>query len=150
MGLPHLLDGTTHTDLGEYRPGLKALDELQVNSPLLEAQITPDEISRYLLKSGVDPYFLTSSTCLATRFPYNLELNKDLLAKYDDLEYLLVDLGIYPIKVRYIPDGIRLETSVQDFSKVLEARARITKFCDKLGFKFVTLDLGGIKTGVWD
>ena len=150
LGLPHLLDGTTHTDLDEYRPGLKALQELQVYSPLLEAQITAAEITHYLKESGVDNYFLTSSTCLATRFPYGFELNEELLLKYDELEYLLVDLGIFPIKVRYIPEGIRLETSIHNFNKVLEARTNIIEVCKKLGFKFITLDLDGIKTGVWD
>jgi uncharacterized protein len=150
LGLPHLLDGTTATDLDEYRPGLKALEELKVVSPLLDARITSAEISQSLQKSGIDPYFLTSSTCLATRFPYDLTLSRELLAKFDDLEYYLVDLGIYPIKVRYIPDGIRLETATENFAKLLENRETIVEYCQKLGFTFPTLDLGGIKTGVWD
>lgn len=150
LGIPHLLDGTTFTDLDEYRPGLKALEELQVHSPLLDVQITSMEISQYLRDAGIDPYYVTSSTCLATRFPYGLPLNSDRLSTFDELEYYLVDLGIYPIKVRYIPEGVRLETSAYNFGRILEIRETLVEFCQTLGLKFITLDLEGIKTGVWD
>lgn len=150
-GIEWILDGTTYSDLSEYRPGLKALEELNIRSPLQDASITSPEIEAYLQESeGIQEYFLTSSTCLATRFPYRMELNESLLKTFDDLEEYFVDLGIYPVKIRFIPEGIRIETSSRYFREIFHNRDKIINFCKKKGLKFVTLDLEGIKSGVWD
>jgi pyridinium-3,5-biscarboxylic acid mononucleotide sulfurtransferase len=151
LGMETVLDGTTYSDLSEYRPGLKALEELNILSLLQDAGLTSDEIAAYLKKNaGIEEYFLTSSTCLATRFPYDMQLDERLLNIFDELEEYFVNRGIYPVKIRYIPDGIRIETPSQHFREVLENRDKIIDFCKKAGLKFVTLDLEGIKSGVWD
>jgi len=146
-----VLDGTTYSDLSQYRPGLKALAELHVVSPLLDAGITSAEIVSHLERDlGTPPYFLTASTCLATRFPYDMELTGELLSVYDQIEAFLVEQGIFPLKIRFIPEGIRIETAVGKFPEVLAKKEMITTYCRGLAIKFVTLDLEGIKTGVWD
>jgi len=150
MGISILLDGSIYSDLNEYRPGFKALKELKVISPLLEAKITSNEIIDYLRADGVGAYFLTSSTCLATRFPYDMELDLKLVRSFDELESLMVDLGVFPIKVRYIPEGVRLETLAEKFNLVLEHRQQIYEFCHQRGLKFICLDIEGLKSGAWD
>ncbi|MCP4157490.1 MAG: ATP-dependent sacrificial sulfur transferase LarE [bacterium] len=150
-GIKTVVDGTTHSDLSEFRPGLVALTELAIVSPLQEAGITSAEIVKYLREElHIDEYYLTSSTCLATRFPYEFELTDSLLKTYDELETFFVEMEIYPVKVRYIPNGIRIETPEKHFSKFFSEKEKIIKFCKERGIKFVTLDIEGIKSGVWD
>jgi uncharacterized protein len=150
-GIETVLDGSTYSDLNEYRPGLKALEELNILSLLQDARFTSTEIVDYLKKTaGIEEYYLTSSTCLATRFPYDMQLNEPLLKIFDDLEEYFVNMGIYPVKIRFIPEGIRVETPSRHFREIFANRDEIIEFCKKRGLKFVTLDLEGIKSGVWD
>ena len=150
-GIDTVLDGTTYSDLDEYRPGLKAIKELNIVSPLQEAKITSADIVSFLKETlAIDDYYLTSSTCLATRFPYNLPLSEAILRTFDEIEAYVVQQGIYPVKIRFIEEGIRIETSENNFNRVFQTREKILEFCKKKGIKFVTLDIEGIKTGVWD
>ena len=150
MNITHILDGTTESDLDEYRPGMKAIEELKILSPLKDAGINEMDVAEYLKSLHIEDYYLTSSTCLATRFPYDFELDEKMLKTFDDMEYYLVKIGIFPVKVRYITDGIRIETSDDKFLKIFEKKEEIINFCKKMGIKFVTLDIDGIKTGIWD
>lgn len=149
LGVLHLLDGTTLSDLDEYRPGLQALEEMKVLSPLKDAGITSSEIIRHL-KGKIEPYYLTSSTCLATRFPYDINLTAEMIQTFDKIETFLVHNDIFPVKVRYIPDGIRIETDPANFTQLMKKRDPIIAACQSLGITFMTLDLEGIKSGVWD
>ncbi len=150
-GIGTLLDGSTHSDLDEYRPGRKAIEELGVVSPLEEAGITSAEIVAHLRDAWkVEHFFTTSSTCLATRFPYDFTLTEEILQAFSDIETYFVDSGIYPVKIRYIRDGIRIETPAANFPRILENKKNILDFCQKRGMKFVTLDIEGLKSGVWD
>lgn len=151
LGIAHLLDGTTHSDLDQYRPGLKALDELGILSPLKDAAITSGEVVEYLAgELHIDDYFLTSSTCLATRFPYHHRLVRETMKTFAAIEGYFVDRGFYPVRIRYIAAGVRIETAPAHFEKILEKRDEIITFCKDRGIKFITLDLEGIKSGVWD
>jgi len=151
LGIETVLDGTTFSDLDEYRPGMKASEELGVVSPLLEAGIASAEIISFLRETlQVEEYYLTSSACLATRFPYDSRLDEKTLRRFDEIEAYFVGQGIFPVKVRYIPDGIRIETPAQNFPRILEDREKILEFCKKQGMKFITLDIEGIKSGAWD
>jgi uncharacterized protein len=150
LDIANIIDGTTHSDLKEYRPGLQALEELKVKSPLKAVGITSSEVAEYLKESGVDDYHLTSSTCLATRFPYGLHLTRELISKFDQVETFLVKENIFPLRVRYIPDGVRIEIPIRLQKDLLRIQGPLIDLCRKIGFKFVTLDLEGIKSGVWD
>jgi len=151
LGIAHLLDGTTHSDLDQYRPGLKALHELGILSPLRDVAITSGEVVEYLAAElGIDDYFLTSSTCLATRFPYHHRLTREGLKTFAAIEGYFVDRGFYPVRIRYMEEGVRIEAALPHFEKILEKRDEIIAFCKGLGIKFITLDLEGIKSGVWD
>lgn len=151
LSIVSVLDGTTYSDKDEYRPGLKAIEELGIISPLQEAKIISTEIVSYLRETlNIEEYYLTSSTCLATRFPYNFALSERILKTFDEIEVYFVEQGIYPVKIRFIEDGIRIEASENNFHKIFEIKEDILEFCKKKGIKFVTLDIEGIKTGVWD
>ncbi len=152
-GIDAIVDGTTYSDLDQFRPGMKALEELGIISPLLEAGITSAEIVKYLSDTmSLDPFYVTSSACLATRFPYDfpLDANIQLIELFDRIESYLLGVGIFPVKVRYIQDGIRIETPQEMFPRILNSRDIVIKMCHEKGLKFITLDIEGIKTGVWD
>ncbi len=150
MGVGAVLDGTTFSDLDEFRPGLLALEELKIISPLSDAKITSSEIVNLLKKEDIEEYYLTSSTCLATRFPYNLNLSEKQIRKFDRIEGFLVDNEVYPVRVRYIDEGIRIETGDGNINKILKIKSRLLNLCKKEGMKFITLDLEGLRSGVWD
>ena len=149
-GIAAIADGTTVSDLAEHRPGRRALQQLAVLSPLRDAGFTSAEIISQLKKRGVAAYFLTSSTCLATRFPYNFSLQPQLIQAIGRVEQHLIHGGIHPVRVRYMADGVRIETSPANFNKLISGRDELIFFCRQEGFKFVTLDMGGLKSGSWD
>ncbi len=145
-----VLDGTTFSDLEEYRPGITALEELKIVSPLRDAGITSAEIVERLQQVDIDPYYLSSSTCLATRFPYNFQLSGELIKRFDRIESFLVRHRIYPVRVRHIDQGIRIETDVENIPKLLEIKDQLISLGKEEEMKFITLDLEGLRSGVWD
>jgi uncharacterized protein len=145
-----IADGTTVSDLAEHRPGRLALEKLAIHSPLRDAGFTTAEIITQLKKKGVADYFLTSSTCLATRFPYDFILQPRLIQAIGRVEQHLIRSGIYPVRVRHLTDGIRIETSATYFKKLIAMRDELIAVGRAAGFKFVTMDLAGIKSGSWD
>jgi len=150
-GIKTVLDGTTYSDRDEFRPGLKAIDELGIVSPLKDAEINSKEIVSVLKNEGnIDDYYLTSSTCLATRFPYKHSLSEKEIDKFGRIESFLVDKGIYPVRVRYIKDGIRVETEESLIPKILNIKDDLINISKEEELRFVTVDLEGIKSGVWD
>jgi len=150
LGVRTIADGTTVSDLAEHRPGRLALENLAIESPLRDAGFTTAEIIGQLKIKGVAEYFLTSSTCLATRFPYDFSLNADIIQAIGRVEHYLIRSGIYPVRVRFMVDGVRIEASPLHFNKINALRTELVAFCREAGFKFVTLDLAGIKSGSWD
>jgi len=150
FGIPMVADGSTVSDLGENRPGRLALEKLGIASPLKDAGFTGPEIAAELKKQGIKDYFLTSSTCLATRFPYDLTLNAGQIDAIGRVEHDLLKRGIYPLRVRYMTDGVRIETTETNFQKIMAVKSDLLALCKIHHFQFVTLDLGGIKSGSWD
>jgi uncharacterized protein len=145
-----IADGTTVSDLAEHRPGRLALEKLAIQSPLRDAGFASIEIITLLKKKGVAEYFLTSSTCLATRFPYDFTLNPLIIQAIGRVEHYLIRNSIYPVRVRHLTDGIRIETSPTNFRKIISLSDELIAICRAAGFKFITLDLAGIKSGSWD
>lgn len=150
LGVKIIADGTTVSDLAEHRPGRLALEKLAIQSPLRDAGFTTAEIITQLKKKDVAEYFLTSSTCLATRFPYNFNLNPRIIQAIGQVEHYLIRHGIYPVRVRHLPAGIRIEIPPANFRKLITMRGEVIAVCHEAGFKFITLDLAGIKSGSWD
>lgn len=150
FGIAMVADGTTVSDLSENRPGRLALEKLGIASPLKDAGFSGPEIAAELKKQGIKDYFLTSSTCLATRFPYDLTLNAGQIGAIGRMEHDLIKLGIYPLRVRAMTDGVRIETTEANFQKIIALKNDLLALGKAHHFKFVTLDLGGIKSGSWD
>jgi uncharacterized protein len=150
LGIPLIADGSTLSDLSEHRPGRLALEQLAIQSPLKDAGFTSAEIGADLKKQGISDFYLTSSTCLATRFPYDFELSVEQIDAIDRVEHFLTVKGIYPLRVRHLDGGVRIETAATNFENVIAQKDSLLTFCKNFDYQFITLDLGGIKNGCWD
>ncbi len=145
--LPYILDGTNVDDLGDYRPGLAAKSEEGVRSPLLEAGMTKDDIRTLSKKLGLTTWNKPSFACLSSRIPYGTPIERAKIDQLDQAEQYLLDLGFYQVRVRHHGEIARLELLPQDMGKALEHHAEISETLQKIGFKYVTLDLQGYRTG---
>ena len=136
-------------DLGDYRPGLKAIAELGIKSPLRKAGLTKSEIRSLSEEFGLPTWNKPPFACLATRIPYGEEITEEKLNMIDAAEQLLFDLGFPQFRVRMHGDIARIEIERPFFDKILEPEIsdRIYEHFTKLGFKYVALDLHGYKTG---
>ena len=150
QGFRWIADGTNADDVGDFRPGMKAVNEKGVRSPLLEAGLTKQEIrelSRYLkLPTWDKPSF----ACLSSRFPYGYGITKENLMKIDQAETLLRDLGFRYFRVRHHDDKTaRIEVGKEEIKQLIDdgVREKIVYQLKKLGFTYVTLDLQGYRTG---
>lgn len=149
-GLAWVLDGTNADDLMEYRPGLRALRELGVRSPLAELGFSKDEVRRMAASLGLDIADKPSSPCFATRFPYGIPIDPGLLPGVEALEAAIRRLGPRVVRARVHGDTIRLEVMPQDFPAVLEHRGELLKTARSAGFDRLTLDLAGYRSGSFD
>jgi len=146
--LPFVVDGTTKSDLNDFRPGSRAAKEFSIRHPLLEAGLTKDEVRAIARKFGLPTAEKPAAACLASRIPYGIALDREVLEKIDKAEQYLRSLGISGnIRVRYHKETARIEVDPSNFHKILAECPKITKYFKKLGFKFVTLDLEGYRTG---
>lgn len=148
-GFTNLLDGTNVDDLGDFRPGHRAVEELKVSSPLLEAELTKDEIRQLSKEAGLSTWDKQPFACLATRFPYGTDITAERLMQIDRCEELLSDLGLLNYRVRYHGDVARIEVAPEEISKFIDQdlRLKVSKHFRDAGFEFVSLDLDGYRTG---
>jgi len=144
-------DGSNQDDLGEHRPGLKALQELGVRSPLAEAGLTKAEVRALSREMGLPTWDKPAQTCLATRFPYGEQLTLEKLRRVEDAEELLHSLGLRQLRVRSHDSLARLEVPREDMARLLaEMAPEIVDQLKGLGYAYVTLDLQGYRTGSMD
>ena len=149
-----LCEGSNMDDLGDYRPGLRALKELAVRSPLQEAGLTKAEIRLLSQRFGLPTWAKPASACLASRFAYGERITAAKMAAVDKAEQLLYDLGFTQFRVRVHGEAersllARIEVLPEELAKVLQPECRqeiITKFTE-FGFAYVTLDLLGYRAG---
>lgn len=146
-GYDYILDGSNVDDLGDYRPGLKAKNEQGVRSVLQEAGFYKEEI-RYLSKElGLPTWNKPSFACLSSRIPYGTKIEKHKIDQLDLAEDYLFSLGFWQVRVRHHDEIARIEILPDEISRLLELREEITQKLNGLGFKYVTLDLQGYRTG---
>lgn len=153
VGCVQLFDGTNADDLKQFRPGLKALQELQVISPLAKADITKAQVRAFLQDLGLKVAHKPSSPCLATRFPYDTALKVEQLQAIGQAEAQLHELGFYNVRVRAHPQEhlLRLEVDPQTFPLVLKQREEILAILQTIsGYQFFSLDLEGFRSGSMD
>lgn len=147
QGCGHLAEGSNVDDLGDYRPGRRAVEELGVLSPLLEAGLTKAEIRALSRGLGLPTWDKSACACLASRFPYGTPVTREGLERVGQAEEYLRALGLKQLRVRLQGDGARLELLPEDFSLVLEHREAIYHHFRLLGFRTTALDLLGYRTG---
>lgn len=152
LGVETIADGSNLDDLGDYRPGLKALEELQVKSPLREAGFTKADIRALSRELGLPTWSKQSNACLATRFPYGTEITAEKLSLVDKAESALSGMGFTQLRVRVHNDIARIEVPAEQIETLLrdEIRTSIVDALKELGFAYVTLDLAGYRTGSMD
>ena len=149
-GIKWIADGTITDDVGDFRPGMKAKNEMNVRSPLLEVCMSKAdvrELSKYLELSTWDK---GSFACLSSRFPYGFGITKEALTKVDAAETFFRDLGFKYFRVRHHDEKTaRIEVAPPEISRLLEdsLREQIIAHLKALGFIYVTLDLQGYRTG---
>jgi len=149
-GLRWIADGTITDDVGDFRPGMKAKAEQNVRSPLLEAGFSKAEVRELSKHLGLPTWDKPSFACLSSRFPYGMEITPENLARIDNAETLLRDMGFRFFRVRFHDDRTaRIEVGQQEIPRLLvgEVRERVVNHLKQLGFVYVTLDLQGYRTG---
>jgi uncharacterized protein len=147
--LKHVAEGSNVDDSGDYRPGLQAVAELGVVSPLREAGLTKTEIRELSRDMGLSTWEKPSFACLASRFPYGKRITREKLAMVDRAEQMLLDLGFTQVRVRHHDEVARIEISPAEFGKLWEAdrNQRIYQAFRQIGFGYVALDIRGYRTG---
>jgi uncharacterized protein len=144
-----VLDGTNFDDLEDFRPGRMAASEYLVRSPLMETQMTKLEIRELSRKAGLPTWEKPALPCLSSRFPYGVSISAEKLSLVDQGETILRDFGFRIFRVRYHGDLVRLEFGPGDLEKAMNltmAEILVRKF-KKLGFKYITIDLEGFRSG---
>lgn len=149
LGFNVILDGSNLDDLDDFRPGREAVQELQVRSPLQEAQLTKDEIRVLSRRLGLPTADKQAFACLSSRFPYGTEITAERLDQVDRCEGFLREQGFLNYRVRYHHDIARIEVAPDEISRLLEQelREQVVAACKQAGFLYVTLDLLGYRTG---
>ena len=146
-GLSAVAEGSNMDDLGDYRPGLQAVRELGIRSPLREAELTKDDIRAISRRMGLPTWNKPSFACLASRFPYGEEITEERLGRVERAEQFLMDLGFGQVRVRSHGDLARIELCAADIPKAVEQREKIHAALKGFGFAYVALDLLGYRTG---
>ncbi len=149
-GVTTILDGTNEDDLHVYRPGVRAVKELGVFSPLAECGYTKEQVRRLLAEYGIATANKPAMPCLATRFPYGTTLTKEKLETVDEAEKFIRSFGGYNVRVRVHDNIARIEVDQRDEAVVLENRQAIIQKLLELGYDYVTLDLEGFCSGSMD
>ena len=152
LNLTVLADGTTAEDLKSGRPGLRAISELGVKTPLAEAGFIRSDIIHHSRIMNLSTWNKPSQSCLATRVPYNTPLDEETLRKLETIEKTVKEYGITQVRARLHGSVIRLEIPESELSGIVEpsARAAIIKLSRELGFPYLTLDLEGFVSGSMD
>ena len=146
-GLAHVIEGSNMDDLGDYRPGLKAIDELGIKSPLRHAGLTKQEIRDISRELGLPTWEKPSYACLASRFVYGETITPEKLIMVERAENLLLELGFRQMRVRIHGNLARIEVMPEDFGKAVALRERIHSELKGFGFTYAALDLAGYRTG---
>ena len=150
LHLAHIACGNTIDDLNDYRPGMEAAREMDIKNPLIEAGLAKKTVRDVAKLLGLPNWGKPSFACLSSRFPYGTEITEDRLARVEKCEDLLQQIGFKQYRVRYHGDIARIELEEKDIVRLLKdpsIRQNIVRAFKQAGFKFVTIDLEGYRTG---
>ena len=148
-GIAVILEGSNLDDNGDYRPGLQAVAELGIKSPLRAIGFTKEDIRVLSGNLGLPTWNKQSFACLSSRFVYGETISREKLGMVDKAEQLLLDLGFRQVRVRIHGTMARIEIMPEEFEKLISGgiRSQITETFRNLGFTYVTMDLTGYRTG---
>lgn len=148
-GFKHVVFGTNFNDLDDFRPGNRAMEVFGIRSPLAEAKLTKSDIRQLSRELGLPTADIPSSPCLASRIAYGLEVTEQRLRQIDEAEEYLRSLGLVEFRARHHDAVARIEVQPQDIEKIAAEpiRSQIVDKIKSLGFKFVTIDLQGFRSG---
>lgn len=150
LGYGYVIDGTNTDDHQVYRPGLMALKDLGVISPLNEAGFSKQDVRDLATKLNISVAKRPSAPCLLTRFPYGTKITEEKLERLENAESFVRNLGFEKFRVRDHANIARIELEVSDFNKFIEKRQEVIDEFKALGFSYVTLDLEGFRSGSMD
>lgn len=149
-GAATLLEGTNAEDLLAYRPGIRAVEELGIKSPLKEAGFTKGEVRKLAFQYGISVADRPSTPCLATRFPYGETLTNIKLENVEKGEAFLKALGLYNVRLRIHGEIARIEVDEEDMAVLLLHKKEVSAYLKELGYSYITLDLEGFRSGSMD
>jgi uncharacterized protein len=144
-----VIDGSNVDDLSDWRPGMEAARAHHVRSPLVEAGLTKEEFRHLSRDVGLPTWSKPSSPCLSSRVPYGVPITREVLARVEKAEACLRGLGFGELRVRSDRDTARIEVTPQEIALLLEGalRERIVERFRELGYRYVTVDLEGFRSG---
>ena len=146
--IAYVVEGSNMSDNGDYRPGLKAIEELKVESPLQKANLYKSEIRELSKILGLKTWDKPSKACLASRFAYGEKITEEKLMMIDKAEDVIISKGYVQSRVRVHGNIARIEIlpeQINDF--IVNDREEVATLLKKIGFSYVTLDLQGYRTG---
>ncbi len=149
-GFRHLAYGATATDLGDYRPGMRAAREAGAVAPLLEAGFSKADVRELSRRLGLRTWDKPAMACLSSRFPYGTRITPEKLTRVEQAEaFLRYELGFREVRVRDHSEIARLEVAPAEFARLLEAtlREQVLAWLKDLGYAYVALDLAGFRSG---
>lgn len=149
-GIPYILDGTNEDDMHVYRPGIQALKELGIISPLAELHVTKAEVKALAAEYGISVANRPSTPCMATRLPYNTEIDYKVLDRIAAGETFLRELVPGNVRLRLHGDVARIEVDAGQFGRILDNQRQITEGLKRIGFFYITLDMEGFRSGSMD
>ena len=149
FGLKHVFDGSNFDDTSDFRPGMKAAKEQGVISPLKLAELTKNDIRELSKQLNIPTWNKPSFACLSSRFPYGKEITVEKLTMVDKAEQFLMDLGFKQLRVRHHDEIARIEVDPDERAGFFDLGVmdKIGTELKKIGFKYVTLDIIGYRTG---
>lgn len=149
LGISSVADGSNVDDIGDYRPGMQALKELAILSPLKAAGLTKEDIRILSREMGLPTWDKPAFACLASRFPYGQEITKEKLNMIDQAEQFLLDHGFRQVRVRCHGDVARIEVPAEDCIRLIEQNLAQNVYATfkQIGFSYVSLDLLGYRMG---
>lgn len=150
MNIRYIMDGTNEDDLHVYRPGIKALRELEIISPLAELHITKAQVKEIAAGYGISVASRPSSPCMATRLPYHTEIDYEVLERIGKGEEYISSLIKGNVRLRLHKDIVRIEVDKESMEELLERSGEIISQLKELGFTYITMDLEGFRSGSMD
>jgi len=135
------------SDAQDFRPGVKAKQELKVRSPLVEADLSKEQIRNLSKQLGLSTWDKPNLACLASRIPYGKPISREVLARVDKAEAVLRELGIRQVRVRHHENTCRIEVLKNDIPVLINKSNLVVKRLKQLGYNYITLDLEGYRVG---